>query len=132
MPKIWLLPAVPLRDRASLPKIPAIYYAVSQGKVLYVGKADNLYLRWNSRRFGKHHKLEALERYPSVQLRYWQRPLWRLGHDEALEIKRLKPLLNKRGESTVWWISAIDWLNDSLKIGCAIVLAYIVFRLTVG
>jgi len=128
MPRVWSLPSVELADRASLPNIPAIYYATDRtGQILYVGKATNLYLRWNSRRFGAHHKLNELSQYDGVKLHYWQRPLWRLDHDEAVEIERFDPPLNDRAESKVWWIGAIDLTTDSLKVGCAIVLmAFIV------
>ena len=128
MPRIWSLPSVELADRASLPNIPAIYYATDwSGQVLYVGESKNIYLRWNSRRFGAHHKLNELSQYYGVKLRYWQRPLWRLDHDEAVEIERFDPPLNDRAESKVWWIGAIDLTADSLKIGGAIVLmAFIV------
>jgi len=128
MPRVWSLPSVELADRASLPNIPAIYYATDRtGQILYVGKATNLYLRWNSRRFGAHHKLNELSQYHGVKLHYRQRPLWRLDHDEAVEIERFDPPLNDRAESKVWWIGAIDLTTDSLKVGCAIVLtAFIV------
>jgi len=128
MPRVWSLPSVELADRASLPSISAIYYATDRtGQILYVGKSTNLYLRWNSRRFGAHHKLNELSQYDGVKLHYWQRPLWRLDHDEAVEIERIEPLLNGHAESKVWWIGAIDLTADSLKIGGAIVLmAFIV------
>lgn len=123
MLRVWSLPSVELADRASLPNIPAIYYATDRtGQILYVGKATNLYLRWNSRRFGAHHKLNELSQYHGVKLHYRQRPLWRLDHDEAVEIERFDPPLNDRAESKVWWIGAIDLTTDSLKIGGAIVL----------
>ena len=123
MLRVWSLPSVELADRASLPNIPAIYYATDRtGQILYVGKATNLYLRWNSRRFGAHHKLNELSQYHGVKLHYRQRPLWRLDHDEAVEIERFDPPLNDRAESKVWWIGAIDLTTDSLKVGCAIVL----------
>jgi len=123
MTRVWSLPSVELADRGSLPNIPAIYYATDRtGQILYVGKATNLYLRWNSKRYGAHHKLHELSQYHGVKLHYRQRPLWRLDHDEAVEIERFDPLLNDRDESKVWWISAIDLTTDSLKIGGAIVL----------
>jgi len=123
MPRVWILPSVDLADRASLPNIPAIYYATDwAGQILYVGKSTNLYLRWNSRQYGAHHKLHELSQYHGVKLHYNKRPLWRLDHDEAVEIERFDPPLNDRAESKVWWISAIDLTTDSLKIGGAIVL----------
>jgi len=128
MPRIWSLPSVELADRAALPIISAIYYATDwAGQILYVGESKNLYLRWNSRRFGAHHKLNELSQYHGVKLHYWKRPLWRRRHDEAVEIERFDPPLNDRAESKVWWIGAIDLTADSLKIGGAIVLmAFIV------
>ena len=132
MPRVWSLPSVDLADRASLPKITAVYYAVDRtGQILYVGKSTNLYLRWNNRRFGAHHKLHELSQYRGVKLHYWKRPLWRRRHDEAVEIKRFDPPLNDRDESKVWWISAIDLTTDSLKIGCAIVLTAFIVGQTV-
>ena len=132
MPRVWMLPSVELTDRASLPNIPAIYYATDwMGQILYVGKSTNLYLRWNSRQFGAHHKLNELSQYHGVKLHYRQRPLWRLDHDEAVEIERIEPLLNGHAESKVWWIGAIDLTADSLKIGGAIVLAAFVAGQTV-
>jgi len=123
MPRVWSLPSVELADRASLPSIPAIYYATDRTRqILYVGRAKNLYLRWNGNRYGGHHELNELNQYHGVRLHYWQRPLWRLDHDEAVEIERFEPPLNDRAESKVWWIGAIDGVGDSLKIGCAIVL----------
>ena len=132
MPRIWSLPSVELADRASLPNIPAIYYATDwSGQVLYVGESKNIYLRWNSRRFGAHHKLNELSQYDGVKLHYNKRPLWRLDHDEAVEIERFDPPLNDRAESKVWWIGAIDLTADSLKIGGAIVLTAFIVGQTV-
>ena len=132
MPRVWSLPSVDLADRASLPNIPAIYYATDwAGQILYVGKSTNLYLRWNSRQYGAHHKLHELSQYRGVKLHYWKRPLWRRRHDEAVEIKRFDPPLNDRAESKVWWISAIDLTTDSLKIGGAIVLTAFIVGQTV-
>ena len=132
MPRIWSLPSVELADRASLPNISAIYYATDwAGQVLYVGKSTNLYLRWNSRRYGAHHKLNELSQYHGVKLHYNKRPSWRLDHDEAVEIERFDPPLNDRDESKIWWISAIDLTTDSLKIGGAIVLTAFIVGQTV-
>ena len=132
MPRIWSLPSVELADRASLPNIPAIYYATDwAGQILYVGKSTNLYLRWNSRQYGAHHNLHELSQYHGVKLHYNKRPLWRLDHDEAVEIERFDPPLNDRAESKVWWIGAIDLTADSLKIGGAIVLTAFIVGQTV-
>ena len=121
-PKIFFLKSVSLENLKNIPSISAVYYAVSNRQILYVGKSSNLYLRWNSRKYGVHHKLRDLRQHENVRV-YWNpRPLWRLDHDEAVEIKRFDPPLNDRDESKVWWISAIDLTTDSLKIGGAIVL----------
>lgn len=130
MPKIWMLPSVSLNDRALLPNKPGIYYAVNwHGQVLYVGRADNLYLRWNSRRFGAHHKLNELSQYHGVKLHFWKRPLWRLRHDEAVEIDRYDPPENSRKERQVWWIAALDFMVDSVHVAIALLVIYTVWRL---
>lgn len=128
MPRIWLLPSASLHDRDSLPNRPGIYYAIAAGKIFYIGRAKNLRSRWRD----DHHKLaklQAIDRQSRVTLAYWVRPLWRLNHDEAVEILRFKPLLNDRNESPVWWIGAIDWLSDSLKIGSVLLLGYAAYCL---
>lgn len=98
--------SIPLRDHHELPyRTTAVYYCVRGYKILYVGKSANLYHRWNSYRYGEHHKTEELleiERTEGdIDLHYceWNEAL--IGFIEAVEIKRFKPPMNKRKER-VW------------------------------
>lgn len=50
------LPSVTLLDKAKLPKIAGIYFAIdNKNRLLYIGKAQNIYLRWLN-----HHRYEQL------------------------------------------------------------------------
>ena len=52
------LPSLSLSQRNTLPKCPAVYFAVdSENRVLYVGRANNLLARWKD-----HHRQEQLNR----------------------------------------------------------------------
>lgn len=97
--------SIPLRDKWELPKVSGIYYACRGWKILYVGKSTDIHSRWNSYRYGEHHKLEELLRIDQnigdIDLHYceWAEPL--IGFIEAIEIKRFEPPMNKRKE-VVW------------------------------
>lgn len=101
---VFLLPSVPLARKGHLPKTPGVYYArqwfCPWGRVLYVGESGNLYLRWNSRQYGKHHKFDELKRYPGVRL-YYQVCRDKLDAQrlEAYDIADLDPLLNRMKET---------------------------------
>jgi hypothetical protein len=103
--KVRNLPAVPLRDRESLPKVSGVYYCLRGWEVLYIGKASNIYTRWNSWRFGEHDKsdelLEIEETRGDVDIHFIELPSWQISWYEAVEINRFKPTLNKRRES-IW------------------------------
>lgn len=98
-------PSVPLKDKVDLPRSPGIYYCLRGWTVLYIGLSNNLYYRWNSSQFGRHHRLDELLRIESlvgdVDLHYRLMPEWAIGFFEAVEIKRFHPRLNKREES-IW------------------------------
>lgn len=99
-------PSVPLRDKHDLPyRTSAVYYAVRGYKILYIGKSSNIYYRWNSSRYGEHHRMEELieidEMIGDVDIHYckWPEPL--IGFVEAIEIRRFRPKMNRRTES-IW------------------------------
>lgn len=98
-------PSVPIRDKALLPREPGIYYCVRGWSILYIGLAGDLYLRWNSYHFGKHHKLDELlkinDSVGDVDIHYRVLPEALIGFVEAREIRKFKPRLNKRQES-IW------------------------------
>lgn len=49
------LPSLPLLERSRLPQCKAIYFALAGERVLYIGKSENLNLRW-----AQHHRLQEL------------------------------------------------------------------------
>lgn len=124
---LWMLPSLPLFEKSHLPPLPGLYYVVSGTKVLYVGKAVSIRLRWNSSRYGDHHKLAEIQRYPDARI-YWRTVQGeRLrSHLEALEIRRCKPLLNRRQESPDRLWQLWDRLTDFALVGT---LAYFLWRL---
>lgn len=123
---IWFLPSVPLKDRKQIPReVTGVYYCTSGLRVLYVGKSEDIHMRWNGRRL--HHKLDELKRYRNVRI-YWRRePSWRYEHMEAKEIKRLKPKLNRRNEPLNPLLSLSDAISDVVfAIGFSVVAAIII------
>jgi excinuclease UvrABC nuclease subunit len=133
---IYLLPSVPLAHKGQLPKLPGVYYArqwfCPWGRVLYVGESGNLYLRWNSRQYGKHHKFDELRRYPGVRL-YYQICADKLDAQrlEARDIAALKPLLNRVKENAprAPLRDLRDWIIQCGLLGCAGVVAGLILKL---
>ena len=103
--KIRNYPSVPLKDKDQLPREAGLYFCVRGWQVMYIGKSTNLNYRWNSWQYGEHHKFEELreieEAIGDVDIHYCILPSWRIGFDEAVEIQRFKPKLNKRIEN-IW------------------------------
>lgn len=142
--RFWLLPSVSIRDRKQLPNKPGVYFAVSRGEILYIGMAgkQGLRSRWTDNAgWGEHKKLKpllAIDRDRPVRLLYWIRPLWRVEHDEAVEIRRFigkhgeLPLLNKKVEDTVWWVALYDYLKDCAAIAGVILGILVGLKLLLG
>ena len=86
--------SVALEDKSLLPHLPGIYYAICGNRILYIGQATNLHLRWNSKRFGDHHRLKDLQKFRNVRLYYKPHPKYKLDYQEALAIRALRPKLN--------------------------------------
>lgn len=61
-------PSLKLSERHKLPEFPAIYFAVSNEQILYVGLTKNLRNRWQN-----HHRLPQLE---LVNKRYEVKLFW--------------------------------------------------------
>lgn len=57
------LPSLPLEWRKGFPKCPAIYFAISGEKILYIGRAKNLLRRWRH-----HHRQAELETVEEVKI----------------------------------------------------------------
>jgi hypothetical protein len=127
--KVRNYPSVPLRDKMQLPRLSGVYYCLRGWQVLYIGKSTNMYQRWNSFQYGEHHKLEELmkieETLGDIDIHYCLMPVWLIGFDEAIEINRFKPKLNKKIES-IWdnlnlqviRILAIKGFVEFLLLGC--------------
>lgn len=90
------LPFLSLSQKDSLPNCSAIYFALdSQNRVLYVGKATNLLVRWK-----EHHRLEQLNK---LNHKNHIKLAWlvcnnepnSLSNTEAFFIDFYKPLLNR-------------------------------------
>lgn len=86
--------------RSRLPKQPGLYYCYRWFKLLYVGESSNIYLRWNSSRYGAHHKEAQLGRIGCTHIT-WRviADVDRRRHEEALVIKNRNPPLNIRQEA---------------------------------
>lgn len=90
---------ITLDNLTDLPQKSGIYYAWQNRQVIYVGLATNLHQRWNAQGQRQHHKLDILKRLnreSTVTLTFHLVPVYRLKHEEALEIQRLDPYLNKQ------------------------------------
>lgn len=124
--------SLPVRDKWELPRISGVYYCLRGWKVLYIGKSTSIYHRWNSYRYGEHHRLDELmqidESIGDVDIHWcgWPEPL--IGFVEAIEIKRFNPPMNKRYEKV--------WDNINLPVLTFILKAFfsqaLMFALTVA
>jgi len=56
-PALAVLPSLPLEERKALPATAGIYFVLAGDAVLYIGKATNLYQRWDA-----HHRLKQLNK----------------------------------------------------------------------
>ena len=78
---------------------------------------------------GKHHKMDELmqieESLGDVDIHYIELPLWQIGWFEAVEINRLKPILNRKVES-IWGnlnvqvirVLAVKGLTEFILLAC--------------
>jgi hypothetical protein len=108
------LPSVPLAERKHLPDCAAIYFVIdANNRVLYVGKAKKLLVRWKNHH--RIHKLEEIDRECSVRIA-WQ--AWNeedLDEAERSSIKRYQPLLNYTEVETPTVVPSEVVLRDFLK-----------------
>ena len=86
------LPSVALEDRAALPTFSAIYFALAESRVVYVGRASNLRRRWRN-----HHHVRDLEVMNLVRIAYIECDKEDLGQIEQMAIKFFAPRLNTAG-----------------------------------
>ncbi|WP_228039111.1 helix-turn-helix domain-containing protein [Nostoc sp. LEGE 12450] len=84
-----------IEDLAKLPETPCVYLVVnSQGKVLYVGKSENLRKRWKS-----HYKLSSLIEESGIRISYVEVQEDLLFKVERALINALNPPLNENEPS---------------------------------
>jgi putative transcriptional regulator len=89
------LPCMAIEDLAKLPETPCVYLVVnSQGKVLYVGKSENLRKRWKS-----HYKLSSLIEESGIRISYVEVQEDLLFKVERALINALNPPLNENEPS---------------------------------
>lgn len=134
-PDLWFLPKVKLSERDRLPEEPGIYYACDRsGTVRYVGMSKNLYRRWNSKGEYRHHKLNELLNLRGVDLRYRLVPEHRLEYEEAIEIHRFQPDLNRlfpdpEDHQTVR-IAIEDFLNNLGQVAGWAIVAFLILQMS--
>lgn len=58
-----VLPSLSLANRSALPSCPAIYFALENDRVLYVGRSCNLQQRWIT-----HHRYSQLKGFNNVRI----------------------------------------------------------------
>lgn len=87
------LPSLPLASRKNLPGCPAIYFVLDGDRVLYIGKATNLWHRWTA-----HHRFKQLSDMEGLISIAWLEceDVSRLNALEKQLIAGLQPELNTR------------------------------------
>ncbi|BAY58507.1 XRE family transcriptional regulator [Leptolyngbya boryana NIES-2135] len=124
-------PSVALRNKNRLPAQPGVYYAIqwwNPFKPIYIGVSSNIQARWNSRRWGEHHKFAELSRRFGVRLHYRvtssESQALRI---EAIEIRRYRPELNRKLESLRKdpIRDVLDFCADSVLIGVAMTIVVV-------
>lgn len=85
------LPSLPVEHRQYLPKISAIYIVADNTTCIYVGRTNNLRLRWSEER---HHRLLHVMQFDDAKIHWIEVAESALPHVEAAMIKLLNPALN--------------------------------------
>lgn len=87
-----VLPSVTLDTRTMLPKQPGIYFVIEDEQILYIGRSENIYLRWL-----QHHKYLELKENNSGSRIAWLicSEIFLLNDIERALIHKFKPILNK-------------------------------------
>lgn len=87
--EILQLPWVSTDELDLLPEDPGVYFVMSAGKVIYVGKAQNLMRRWMS-----HHRLDQVRLVGDADIHYAVVAVEDVGMLEVEMIELFSPLLN--------------------------------------
>ena len=87
------LPSLPLEERKALPATAGIYFVLAGDAVLYIGKATNLYQRWDA-----HHRLKQLNKRGGCRIAWMQvDDAGLLNELEQVCITHFDPVLNGTG-----------------------------------
>ena len=62
--------SVSLGNRAEIPKVPGLYAVVSLGRVLYLGRSNNIHRRWTATGRNQHHRLTQAKDLVFPRLKY--------------------------------------------------------------
>lgn len=108
------LPSVHLSELKKLPDCTAIYFAIdSENRILYVGQAANLALRW--RNHHRQYQLEEIDKTSTVRVAWLAWNSAGLDEAEKTLIKHFHPLLNGTEVESPAIIPSEVILRDFLK-----------------
>lgn len=83
------LPRISIEHRKTLPSIPAVYFVLWDGVVMYVGKATSLRGRWL-----RHHRQDEVGKLVGAEIAWMSVDTRSLDAAERLAIVALHPILN--------------------------------------
>lgn len=105
------LPSFPLAWKSALPKCPAIYFAMLEKQVLYIGATKNLQSRWSY-----HSRLKELKAFGDIIIAWHQvDSVAALASLEGQAINEWKPLLNARLRAKGQGSGSIHWKTITRK-----------------
>lgn len=109
---IAALPSLPLSDRASLPKVSAVYFVLEERVVIYVGSTENLSKRWKA-----HNKLKQLEaRLGELRIAWLEvKAASIVTAIENAMIKLFEPEFNISGSNRPEIVNARYWYGEKKK-----------------
>lgn len=86
----FMLPFVELDDHVLLPSKPGLYFVIDGDRILYIGKSQNLRIRWSA-----HHRYKQIKKIAkSPVITFLDVKSVDLLHVERHLIKRFNPMLN--------------------------------------
>jgi predicted GIY-YIG superfamily endonuclease len=92
------LPSLPFESIKELPKLPAVYFVISNNEVLYIGSSCNLNRRWK-----EHHRYQDFKELDLVKITWLELSDTNLLREiELTLIYKFKPRLNLTSSNQVW------------------------------
>ena len=101
MRPIFLWRTIPLRDRAQLPKRPGLYAVKSMGRIMYIGRSNNLYRRWQG---DNHHRYPQARNLVFPHLAYITMPERKIHAAERKLIDRIDTPWNDKPVPSGKWV----------------------------